>query len=666
LNSVSYFIVGLMDGTRTIQEIWNSALEGLGDDVPTQDEVIRLFGDLHGADILQCDVSPEAAELQQRYRKSRRRAWMQRLLNPMALRFPLVDPDRFLSATLPAVGWLFSRWGALAWLVIVGMAAVQAGVHWQELTRNITDQALAPGNILLLLVIFPLVKALHELGHGYAVRRWGGEVHDMGVMLLVLMPVPYVDATASWEFREKSQRMVVGAAGMLVELLLAALAMFAWLAVEPGLLRAVLFNIMLIAGVSTVVFNANPLLRFDGYYIFADWLEIPNLAPRATRYLAYLTQRHVFGARDAQPVNVQPDERVWLACYAVASFVYRLFVAAAIVVFIAGRFFAVGIVLAIWVAGTMLVLPLVKGIKFLLHNPVLRTVRGRSWAVSGGAVAGAIALIFVIPVPFMTRAQGVAWLPEQAQVRAGTGGFVAEVVATPATDVQQGNLLIRLADPTLVAELAVARARKDELNVRYRAELTTNRVDAEITREELAALDRELARLEERVASLEIRAATSGRFVVPKPQDLPERYVAQGETVGWVIGQQTPRVRVVTTQADVDLIRAGTREVLVRRVSDLATEHAARVLREVPAASNELPSAALSRQGGGELANDPSARQTSIAFETVFQFELELPTAAVSERFGERVYVRFHHGYAPLWSQWYRKLKILLLRLLDD
>ena len=137
---------------------------------------------------------------------------------------------------------------------------------------------LSAQNLLLLWLVFPVIKLLHELGHAYAAKAGGGEVHEMGMMLLVFMPVPYVDATAAGGFRSKWRRALVGAAGMLVELFIASLCMFVWVLVEPGVMRAVAFNVMLIAGVSTVVFNGNPLLRFDGYYILSDLIEIPNLA----------------------------------------------------------------------------------------------------------------------------------------------------------------------------------------------------------------------------------------------------------------------------------------------------------------------------------------------------------------------------------------------------
>src|SRR6185503_545443 len=120
------------------------------------------------------------------------------------------------------------------------------------------------------------------------------------IMLLVLSPVPYVDASSAWAFQDKRKRMMVGAAGIAVELFLGSLALFVWLAVEPGAVRAVAYNVMLISGVSTLLFNGNPLLRFDGYYVLADAIEIPNLGTRANRYLGYLFQRYVLGVPDAE------------------------------------------------------------------------------------------------------------------------------------------------------------------------------------------------------------------------------------------------------------------------------------------------------------------------------------------------------------------------------
>ena len=181
-----------------------------------------------------------------------------------------------------------------------------AAHHWRELTADISDRILAVDNLLLIAVCYPVIKALHELGHGYAVKAFGGAVHEVGVMFLVFAPMPYVDASASSEFRSKWRRALVGAAGMGVEVFVAALALYVWLLVEPGLVRALAYNIMLIASVSTVLFNGNPLLRYDGYYILTDVLEIPNLWQRAARYWGYLVERYAFRSDE---VRVFPAAR---------------------------------------------------------------------------------------------------------------------------------------------------------------------------------------------------------------------------------------------------------------------------------------------------------------------------------------------------------------------
>ncbi|NOR40428.1 MAG: hypothetical protein GQ537_04400, partial [Gammaproteobacteria bacterium] len=291
----AYRFVGLMDGKRSVQVLWDAVSRESGDDAPTQDEVIRLLGQLHAADALICDVPPDSQELFRRFQRHQRMKLKQRLWTPLAVRFPLFDPEQFLERTYPRVRFLFSWFGVVLWLAIVGTGAVMAVSHWGDLTQNIVDRALTPQNLILLWFVYPIVKALHELGHGYAAKFAGGEVHEIGIMLLVLVPVPYVDVSSAWGVRDKRKRMLIGAAGIAIELFLGSLAMFVWLNVESGTIHAIAYNVMLISGVSTLLFNGNPLLKFDGYYVLSDAIEIPNLATRSNKYLGYLIQRYLFG-----------------------------------------------------------------------------------------------------------------------------------------------------------------------------------------------------------------------------------------------------------------------------------------------------------------------------------------------------------------------------------
>jgi putative peptide zinc metalloprotease protein len=502
---------------------------------------------------------------------------------------------------------------------------VLAGVHWRELTENIADRVLAPQNLLTLWLVYPVVKALHELGHAYATKRWGGEVHEIGIMLLVLTPVPYVDATAAWGFRDKRRRMVVGAAGIAVELFLGALALFVWLNAQPGVVHAIAYNVVLITGVSTLLFNGNPLLRFDGYYVFSDAVEIPNLGTRANRYLGYLAQRYLFGVRDAQSPAESRGERNWMAIYGVASFAYRVFIMFVIVLFIAGKFFTIGVLLAIWAVITQIAVPVWKAVAHLTSNPALRRRRQRAVGVSTALVVAVLLILFVVPAPSWTRAEGVVWVPEEAQVRAGTDGFVERVVATPDSVVARGDALIEAADPLLPTQVAVLEAQLLELEVKYDALMLEDRVQAALVREEMVAATAALARSRERAAELMLKSGASGRFVLPNAGDLPGRFVAKGQLVGYVVEPKVLTVRVAVGQDDIARVRERIRDVEVMMTEWGASPVQATIRREVPGGSQQLPTAALGSGGGGPFAVDPRDRQGVTALERVFQLELVLP-----------------------------------------
>jgi putative peptide zinc metalloprotease protein len=652
-----YQLLGLMDGRRTMDEVWQAAVEQLGDDAPSQEEVIRLLSQLHAADLLQCEASPDSAELFERFAKQNNLRRASNWKNPFSLRIPLWDPDRFLTRTLPYVRPLFGGFGALLYGGTVGFGIALAALHWPELTQNLADRVFAAHNLLLLWLCFPIVKLLHELGHAYAAKAGGGEVHEMGIMLLVFTPVPYVDASASSGFRSKWRRSLVGAAGMLTETFIAALCMFAWAAAEPGILRGIAFNVMLIAGVSTLVFNANPLLRFDGYYILCDLLEIPNLAMRGTRYWRYLAERYLFRIPDAEKPLISPGEHRWLLFYAPAALAYRILVLVAIVMYIAAEWFFIGVALAIWGVVAMFVLPIGKFLAYLLSMPRSAHSRRRAILTSAAVLALAAGFVTLVPMPSRFLAEGVVWLPEEAQVRAGADGFVHSVTATPGAQVEPGARLIESVNPQMTAQLAVAAARVAELEARLDLQLFTERVQAEITRQELARERANEERLRERAGQLVARSAVAGRFIISQPDDLPGRFVRKGDLIGYVTQDTRKMVRAVVSQDDVDLVRSRLVRADVRLAERMGEVYHASVAREVPAARDELPSSALSSQGGGAIAADPRDPKGGKALASTFQFDLELPAQVGGLSYGGRAHVRFMLRPEPLAMQWYRRVR---------
>ena len=658
-NPQAHYVIGLMDGRRTVQELWDAAMARFGDDAPTQDELIRLLGQLHAADVLQTEMAPDVDEILRRAQQTRTRSLMQKL-SPLALRIPLADPDRFLERWLPYYRWLFGPWGALLWLVVAGTGAAMALGNWRELSENVSDRVLAPHNLILIALTFPVVKLLHEMGHACATRAWGGEVHEMGVMLLVLMPVPYVDATAASAFRETHRRVVVGAAGILVETFVASLALFVWLDAEPGTLRAILYDVILIAGVSTVLFNGNPLLRFDGYYILADLLQMPNLRQRGVQYLTHLVDTKAFGVRDSA-YDAGLRERWWLAAFTVASFVYRMVVMIGIALFVGTQYFFIGVLLALWVVFGSIVLPAYKGLKYVMSAPRLQRRRNRATAVTAGALLTVLLLLFAVPLPLWTNAQGVTWAPDDAIVIARTDGFVRRVATAPGSAVHKGRPLIETEDPQLAPRIRSLEAQLRALEVRAQAELAVDRVKREITQEEMKSVRAELGLARERFADLTIASPAEGVFLMDGAQDLPDRYLKKGQALGYVVSPRVAIVRVLVSQDDVDLVRARTARVEVKMAGRIGETWVARLHREVPAGSARLPNAALAISGGGVVATDPRQADTPTAVARWFEFELELP-AERSRALGERVYVRFEHGWEPVAWRMLRSVRQVFMK----
>ncbi|MDH5708672.1 MAG: hypothetical protein OEY75_06115 [Hylemonella sp.] len=656
-------LMAAMNGQRTVQQIWELGNRELHDDAPSQDEVIRLLAQLHGADLLQSDVMPDTQELFERGEKLHRQTRRKSYLNPMSIRFHLWDPDRFLNFLRKPIHMLWGRAGGLLWLVVVLPALMLLPSQWVELTGNFADRVLAGGNLLLLALVFPAVKALHELGHAVAIKRGGGEVHDIGIVLLVFIPVPYVEASASSVFKRKFDRAMVGAAGMVVELFVAAVAFYFWLLLEPSILRAVLFNVMLVASVSALLFNGNPLLRYDAYYILSDLIEMPNLAQRAMRYWGYLIERYAFGVKEDSPETARSDQ-IWLVVYGALSTLYRIFVTIAIALFVASGFFFIGVLLAVWAVVAMALLPLAKAARHLVTSPRLQAQRLRVWSVSGGLLLALFVGLFVVPVPFRSVAQGVAWLPESAQVRSAHAGFAREVVARPGSLVQAGDLLLVMTSPELEAEVATAQARAAELQAVYLAKFSSDRAQAAIAHRQWRAAEAYHSVQRERLGTLHVRAGSAGTFIVPQASDMPGRFYAQGELLGYVLDRPYLLARVVVQQETADLVRGATTAVQLRLAHRPEVALEGRLQREVPAGDEYLPSRVLAVEGGGQIATDPRDSHGARTLERTFQFDIEFVGGSAqpaSAYFGERIHARFEHPSEPLAWQWYRGVRRLFL-----
>ncbi len=652
----------LMDGRRTIAEIWTMTNEWAGSErvPPTQDDVIRLLSQLHGADLLAGDRLPDVSELVHRADTKAWQTLMNKLKSPFAFRIPLWDPDRFLTATMGVFRPVFTIWGLVVWFSVVMVGGTIAILNWDPLTKDFVDQIFLTQNLFLLALLYPFIKIVHEFAHGYAVKNWGGEVHETGFMLLVLYPIPYVDASASTAFHRKWERALVGSAGILAELFIAGLAMIVWANVESGFIRAMAYNVALIGGVSSLLFNGNPLLRFDGYYVLADLIEIPNLGTRADKHFFYLVKRYLFGMTTETSPATARGERSWFVFYSVTSFCYRLFVMLGIALFVAEQFSFIGIGLAIWTIAIFLLWPIAKGGRWLASSSELHGRRYRAMAVSGLLSLVIILVLFAAPVPFSTIVEGVVQVPEESILRSQASGTI--VMMTDAPDVKTNDVVMRLEDPELLAQRDLLRAEYRERRLKLERELLANQAGRNALVEQLRYAKESLRFVEEDVAGLVLMAPRAGSLLVPQYKYLPGEFVARGELIGFVVKPEDLMIRVAVPQDRVEFVRHQLQGVEVMMAHAIGKPFRAEIIRAAPKARKALPSRVLGTEGGGQIVMNPSAQDSAEALESHFYFDLTIPDEDVMPIVGQRAYVRFDHGSEPVIYRIAYEIRQLFLR----
>jgi len=488
----------------------------------------------------------------------------------------------------------------------------------------------------------------------------------MGLMFIAFYPIPYVEASAALSFPSKWDRAAVAGAGVIVELVIASVAFFLWIGAEPGTVRTILFNTMVISGLSTLAVNGNPLLKFDGYHVLCDVIEIPNLGKRGNAWWGEVTRVYLLGTgeRPRSRMQVTGWERLWFALYPPAAFVYRIFISFTIALFVATTYRAVGVLLAIWSVSLMLVWPVVKTAHKGLTDPRIQRAGRRAVLGAAGAGAAVLLALFAVPLPHFATVQGVVWLPENAILRAPQSGRIAAQHARHGTPLRPGAPVVEIAAPALLAEAATRHARLDGAEARYAAARADGRAAAASARDRLREAERALDEAERRVAELSLSAPLAGTFDLPGETDLAGRFFARGEVIGYVLPAADPTVRVAVPQDLAALVSQELRDVQLRLAAAPARGLPARVLREVPAGGDVLPSPVLALDGGGPFATRPDTDGPVRSVRQLFQLDLALPEGE-RPAYGMRAHVRLQFAPKPLGMRMGRAMRALFLGAFD-
>ncbi|HMP06378.1 MAG TPA: biotin/lipoyl-binding protein, partial [Lacipirellulaceae bacterium] len=543
-----FAILQMLDGDSSLDDI----AERFEAEFPPQtirvEELQNFIGMLHRSGLVLSDAPGQGVQLKERRDEKKRKELIAAASNVLAFRLRGIDPERILNGLYPYVRWFFTPAATVASMLLALAALTLVIVQFDVFTSRLPSfhSFFDAQNWLALGATLMVTKILHEFGHGMSCKHFGGECHEMGVMFLVLTPCLYCNVSDSWMLPNRWHRAAIGAAGMYVELVLASICTFIWWFTEPGWLNYTALNVMFVSSVSTILFNANPLLRYDGYYILSDILEIPNLRQKASAILNRKLGKWCLGLEEPEDPFLPKRHQMLFAIYTIASAVYRWVVLLGILYFLNKVFEPYGLK----VLGQMLALVSLYGLIAMPAWNVYKFFRvpGR-WSkvkrvrmyVTLALLAAAVSAVFLVPLPY--RVWGLFELRPRAaaSVYVEATGKLVQVHVKPGDRVEQGQLLAELENLALQFEVQRLRGQRDaqEAQVEGLRKLVMSAQRAEdasrqlaVVREQLASTREQLKKKEQDLEQLRLVAPIAG-VVIPPPR-IPDRPAREGaELASW-------------------------------------------------------------------------------------------------------------------------------------
>ena len=661
LNPGTYEFVSRLSASRTVEEVWKEAQDRDPENAPGQGDIIELLAQLYHANLLHYNLPPNSEKLFERYKEKKQRILKANLKSIMFFRIPLFDPDALLQRLLRFIRLLISPVGVAVWCLVVVAGLKVAIENFPEL-RVQSQGIMAPSNLLFLYIGLVIVKTLHEFGHAFAVRRFGGEVHTMGVMFLIFSPLPYMDASSAWTFRNKWQRVFVGAAGMIFEVFVAACAIFVWVYTGPGVVHSLAYNMVFVASVSTVLFNINPLLRFDGYYILSDLLDLPNLHQHSARHLKYLVEHHAFGCKNCETPATTRREEVLFTTFGILSGIYRIFVFSMILLFVADQFLLAGMIMAVVCVVSWVLVPMVGILRYLGSSPRLYRTRTRAIAVCSATFAILFSFLFLLPFPNSFKAPGVLKSTDYVIAVNKASGQIAEVIATSGERVNSGDPLLRLTNEELELEIRESQAGLDEAHAQHRKAMHNQQADLDPIAGRIAFYEKRLRRLRQEQGDLIAKSDVRGIWVAPDLEDRIGMWISRGSPLGELINDDHFYFVSAVSQADVsELFAQGIRKAEVKLAGQASVPMVVTEYATIPMEQTHLPSVALGYAGGGDIAIDTRDAQGVKTSEPYYQVRASVQSdPEVALMHGRSGRIRFSLAPKPLAWQGWRKLRQLV------
>lgn len=552
LQQEQYELLKLLDGERSLEALRDEMLVIMPTVRLQLSDVQHLITDLHEKGLVYSNREGQGAALLKKHSEEKKKKFFNTLRSLLYVRLPGWDPVKVLDFIYPFCRPIFfSKVGVGAWIAIVVSSWILLAVQFDSFRQELPSfqQFFGWPNLLYMWITLGTAKVIHEFGHGLSCKHFGGECHEMGVMLLVFSPCLYCDVSDSWMLRNKWARIMIGAAGMYIEVLISAFAIFVWWSTDQGLLHNLAINTFFVTTITTVIFNANPLMRFDGYYMMSDFLEIPNLRPKADKLLRESFAWYCLGI-EAKPDPFMPETgRAWFVSFAIAAAIYRWFIVAAITIFLYTvlkpyGLQSIGATLAV-ISVSTIVGNMVWNLYKMISAPRIEPLSKPKMIISGSILLGALAFVGLYKYPMHIEATLIIEPQDVRHVYTQTPGELRELLVKPGQQVfgptvdangneVPGEIVAVLSNPDLedAERDLLTRIAVQQSEIEKQRQLDDDAQMA-LAQQRVADYEEQLAKIREQLADLIIYAPATGRVIEPPRVPQPTVEEAKTQLASW-------------------------------------------------------------------------------------------------------------------------------------
>jgi putative peptide zinc metalloprotease protein len=540
LQQEQYEVLKLLDSERSLEDVREEMLKIMPTVRLQLSDIQHLITDLHEKGLVYSNREGQGAALIKKHGEEKKKKFFNTLRSLLYMRLPGWDPEAVLIVIYPFFRWMFSPFGVGLFAVTVLSSWALLGVQFDSFRQELPEfqQFFGWPNLIYMWMVLGVCKVIHEFGHGLSCKHFGGECHEMGVMLLVFSPCLYCDVSDSWMLRSKWPRIMIGAAGMYIEILISAIAIFVWWYTVDGMLHMLAINTFFVTTVTTVIFNANPLMRFDGYYMMSDFLEIPNLRPKADRLLRDSFGWYCLGI-EAKPDPFMPETgRAWFVTFAIAAAVYRWFIVVAITLFLYTvlkpyGLQSIGATLA-FVSVSTIVGNMGHNLYKMISTPRIEPMSKPKIFTTLGVVTIVFISCLAIPMPLHIEATFILEPLDVEHIYNKTPGQIVDFEANPGEWVTEGDIIVELSNPEMEDEKRSLILKRDLQEIQRDTQLKLGNTSQMVVADEhKAALELQIAEVQRQLDDLKIPVPVSGRVVAPPRVAAPGLDTTRRQLSGW-------------------------------------------------------------------------------------------------------------------------------------